>query len=98
MTKRLLKTATAQTTLALMLGLIAATPQGFAAENESADPAQTANKTAAADPAKRDPKDDPANKKKLKDVKDKDKGKEKEIFRPTEEISEDFAVSFPVDI
>ena len=28
----------------------------------------------------------------------KDKGRDGEIFRPSEEISEDFAVSFPVDI
>ena len=28
----------------------------------------------------------------------KNKGRDGEIFRPSEEISEDFAVSFPVDI
>ena len=28
----------------------------------------------------------------------KDKNRDAEIFRPSEEISEDFAVSFPVDI
>ena len=28
----------------------------------------------------------------------REKAKDKEIFRPSEEISEDFAVSFPVDI
>ncbi|XOV81555.1 MAG: hypothetical protein ACFHXK_11785 [bacterium] len=29
---------------------------------------------------------------------EKDKDRDAEIFRPSEEISEDFAVSFPVDI
>ncbi len=72
----------------LCAALFCGTPQLYAAEQGS----QTSTD---AQPAKED-KDTTAGDKQAKGKDTRDSNQE--IFRPSEEISEDFAVSFPVDI
>lgn len=67
------------------------TPPTFAAEGEpAAQPVENEKDEKRTQTEDTEPK--------TADSKSKNKSKDKEIFIPSEEISEDFAVSFPVDI
>ncbi len=76
-------------TLCLLLGALG-TPPASGAESEPARPADDQESQTAADASSSTPADDTA-------AGSKDDGTG-DVFLPSEEISEDFAVSFPVDI
>jgi hypothetical protein len=77
----------------LLLGAILSAPLHAASADEDA----TAETPAPAKPGTATNQPDEKSSNKLK-KKTKVKSEEKDIFRPSEEISEDFAVPFPVDI
>ncbi|MEJ2088475.1 MAG: hypothetical protein P8Y69_08400 [Gammaproteobacteria bacterium] len=64
---------------------------------EAADGSSPAEETAA-EPAAAEPATKPATDKDDETAKEEGVGHSADVFIPTEEISEDFAVSFPVDI
>ena len=80
---------------AVCLGLFAGPSATYAAapNTDTEDTSQPAAETAGENPSQNS-NDKPAKTNKDDSAKDKNR----EIFRPSEEISEDFAVSFPVDI
>jgi len=65
--------------------------QSGANSNDAQAPAETGKADTEQTPAERSADQQPARQQ-------NDKSRGGEIFRPSEEISEDFAVSFPVDI
>ena len=90
-----LRNTTAAMVIMLCVGVFAASDvnSAAAADTEGEDAGTPAAATTKADQP-REPNDKQARTNK----KTNGKAKDEEIFRPSEEISEDFAVSFPVDI
>ncbi len=76
----------------LILVAVLASQASFAQEQSEADVNDTRAQTEAEEA---DTKNAPTER---SAEQQKDKDRDREIFRPSEEISEDFAVSFPVDI
>ena len=89
-----MQTAQIISLLLCALWLSCASPLLHAAEQDSKPTAEGSSQSSGSEQAN---KDKPAAANKKSNTKDS-RGSDQEIFRPSEEISEDFAVSFPVDI
>ncbi len=90
-----LRSTTAAMIITLCVGVLAASDVNSAA---AADMEGEDAGTPAAAATKADQPRDPDDKQAKTNTNSNGKAKDEEIFRPSEEISEDFAVSFPVDI